>query len=61
MLRAGLLGPFQIGNEGPSGWWIIDEPEIHFVLDIDVATQVQIISIIVFDFKRASSLTPQLW
>ena len=37
MLGAGLLGPFQIGNGGPGGGWIIDEPEIHFVLDIDVA------------------------
>jgi len=37
VLGAGLLGPFQIGNGGPGGGWIIDEPEIHFVLDIDVA------------------------
>src|SRR5215216_5713218 len=26
-----LLGPpFQIGSGGPGGWWIYDEPELHF-------------------------------
>ncbi|CAI8867872.1 Uma2 family endonuclease [Methylocaldum szegediense] len=24
------------GRGGPGGWWIIDEPEIHFVRDIEV-------------------------
>ena len=23
-------GPFQLGNGGPGGWWILDEPELHF-------------------------------
>ena len=22
--------PFQLGRGGPGGWWIVDEPEIHF-------------------------------
>ncbi len=22
-------GPFDEGNDGPGGWWILDEPEIH--------------------------------
>jgi len=22
--------PFQYGNGGPGGWWILDEPELHF-------------------------------
>lgn len=25
-----LGGPFQRGRGGPGGWWILDEPEIHF-------------------------------
>lgn len=25
-----LIGPFQIGRNGPGGWWILDEPEVHF-------------------------------
>ena len=32
-----LVGPFQKGRRGPGGWWIIDEPEVHFVRDIEVA------------------------
>ena len=23
-------GPFHLGDRGPGGWWILDEPEIHF-------------------------------
>jgi Uma2 family endonuclease len=26
-----LGGPFQRGRGGPGGWWILDEPEIHFL------------------------------
>jgi len=37
MLGAELIGPFRKGNEGPGGWWIIDEPEIHFVRNVEVA------------------------
>lgn len=35
-LGADLLGPFQRGRGGPGGWWIIDEPELHFVRDTEV-------------------------
>jgi Uma2 family endonuclease len=36
-----LLGsPFQLGRNGPGGWWIIDEPEIHFGPRVD--TQVAV-------------------
>lgn len=31
VLGAKLLGPFHEGIDGPGGWWIIDEPEIHFL------------------------------
>jgi Uma2 family endonuclease len=27
---------FHRGRGGPGGWWIIDEPEIHFVRDLEV-------------------------
>ncbi len=36
MLGAELVGPFCKGKGGPGGWWIIDEPEVHFKRDIDV-------------------------
>jgi Uma2 family endonuclease len=29
-LGAILIPPFQFGDGGPGGWWIIDEPEVHF-------------------------------
>lgn len=35
-LGAELLGPFQSGKGGPGGWWIQDEPEIHFVRNVEV-------------------------
>lgn len=28
--------PFQLGDGGPGGWWILDEPEIHFIQDVEV-------------------------
>jgi Uma2 family endonuclease len=31
MLQVELGGPFQRGRGGPGGWWILFEPEIHFV------------------------------
>lgn len=37
VLGAELIGPFQQGRGGPGGWWIIDEPEVHFVLDTEVS------------------------
>jgi Uma2 family endonuclease len=30
------VGPFQLGRRGPRGWWIIDEPELHFIRDTEV-------------------------
>jgi Uma2 family endonuclease len=27
-------GPFDSGPSGPGGWWILDEPELHFSSDV---------------------------
>lgn len=27
-------GPFDLGDGGPGGWWILDEPELHIAGDI---------------------------
>jgi Uma2 family endonuclease len=27
-------GPFDSGPDGPGGWWILDEPELHFADDV---------------------------
>jgi len=35
-LNVNLGGPFGFGRGGPGGWWIIPEPEIHFVRDTEV-------------------------
>ncbi len=37
VLGSELVGPFHKGKGGPGGWWIIHEPEIHFLHDIAVA------------------------
>ncbi|MEO8467426.1 MAG: Uma2 family endonuclease [Gammaproteobacteria bacterium] len=29
-----LGGPFHRGRHGPGGWWILDEPELHFGKDV---------------------------
>ena len=29
-----LVGPFHRGRGGPGGWWILDEPELHFGDDV---------------------------
>lgn len=29
-----LSGPFHLGRNGPGGWWILDEPELHLERDI---------------------------
>ena len=29
-----LGNPFQFGRGGPGGWWILDEPELHFDEDV---------------------------
>jgi Uma2 family endonuclease len=33
-LGALLVTRFQFGDGGPGGWWIIDEPELHFDADV---------------------------
>lgn len=35
-LMVELGGPFDRGRGGPGGWWILTEPEIHFVHDTEV-------------------------
>jgi Uma2 family endonuclease len=35
-LGSDLEGPYGRGRGGPGGWWIIDEPEVHFVVDVEV-------------------------
>ncbi len=29
ILGGNLVSPFDIGRDGPGGWWILDEPECH--------------------------------
>jgi hypothetical protein len=29
-------GPFQFDGDGPGGWWIVDEPELHLAAEIVV-------------------------
>ena len=29
-----LFGPFDRGRGGPGGWWMLDEPELHFEADV---------------------------
>jgi Uma2 family endonuclease len=36
-LNIDLGGPYDFGRNGPGGWWIIPEPEVHFVRDTEVA------------------------
>jgi len=36
-LGADVHNAFHRGRGGPGGWWILDEPEIHFVRDTEVA------------------------
>lgn len=31
-----LITPFDEGDNGPGGWWILDEPEIHLGFDVVV-------------------------
>jgi Uma2 family endonuclease len=35
-LGADVHGAFHRGRGGPGGWWILDEPEVHFVRDTEV-------------------------
>jgi Uma2 family endonuclease len=34
VLGGDLSGPFHRGRNGPGGWWILDEPELHFHADV---------------------------
>jgi len=34
VLGMDLGSPFQRGRGGPGGWWIVDEPELHFGKDV---------------------------
>lgn len=36
-LGAKLDPPFDSGDDGPGGWWILDEPEVHFIVDVELA------------------------
>jgi len=36
-LGVDLGGPYDFGRGGPGGWWIIGEPEVHFVRDTEIA------------------------
>lgn len=31
-----LTGPFEVGQNGPGGWWFLSEPELHFGADVVV-------------------------
>jgi len=33
-LSAKLGGPFHFGENGPGGWWLLNEPELHFGADV---------------------------
>ncbi len=33
-LQQKLLGPFEDGVDGPGGWWILPEPEVHLGNDV---------------------------
>jgi Uma2 family endonuclease len=35
-LSGELYGPFHRGSSGPGGWWILPEPELHFLRDVEV-------------------------
>ncbi len=35
-LGAELFGPFHLGRGGPGGWWVLLEPELHFLRDTEV-------------------------
>ncbi len=35
-LGTDIEGPYSRGRGGPGGWWIIDEPEVHFIRDHEV-------------------------
>lgn len=36
VLGMDIGGAFHRGRGGPGGWWILDEPEVHFIRDTEV-------------------------
>jgi Uma2 family endonuclease len=34
VLGSEILGPFHVGRDGPGGWWILFEPELHLGSDV---------------------------
>lgn len=36
-LQSKIGAPFRYGDGGPGGWWILMEPEVHFIRDTEVA------------------------
>ena len=34
VLAAELMVPFHRGKNGPGGWWLVNEPELHFNADV---------------------------
>lgn len=36
-MQTRIGGPFRYGDNGPGGWWILVEPELHFIRDVEVA------------------------
>lgn len=36
VLGASILPPYQQGRSGPGGWWIVIEPELHFIRNIEI-------------------------
>lgn len=36
-LNIDIGGPFDLGRGGPGGWWILPEPELHFIRDIELS------------------------
>ncbi|MEW6219811.1 MAG: Uma2 family endonuclease [Thermodesulfobacteriota bacterium] len=36
-LAMDIGAPFGFGRGGPGGWWILPEPEVHFIRDVEVA------------------------
>ncbi len=34
VLGVRIGGPFDVGPDGPGGWWILDEPELHLRADV---------------------------
>jgi len=34
ILGGKITGPFDEGRDGPGGWWILDEPELHLGQDV---------------------------